>query len=1082
MRSFSPPPPPGSLLQSWPGAMNVAERLHLLEAAAAGNPGELGTGRSRAAAQIRLKQWREVSGFASEDRFKARLSLFGLQDPAQLEELLGVDPVVLADDTPGWVTDMLSAYEVGPQVREYAEPAPPLAQDEPLLLWQRQLNALAEPIFAGKINEHGTGVLQDADARGRRPDVELILAARPRSMFRYLAGIFVLRMHIAELRNPGARDFDRHVKEFITTENFSSMLARYPVAARVLCEVADRWVRAEVLLARRYLADLDQLAALCGVRPEQFRLASVSPCLGDPHNGYQTVHALTSSTGLRVIYKPTDCRIFERLSHLLDWIHGEDPDLGYRIPAALVGDGYGWIEYVERSSCASEAEFPAFYIRMGSMIAISWLLASTDMHPDNMIACGDQPTLLDLETVIGCSAAAIPAPVVAGQDDLFRAMMKSSVMNCGILPSFTVLDGENPVDLTALGAREGQHVALDAWNDGGTTNMRRERIEGEYPVIACAPYLAGGRQACAEEFAEEIESGFRQTCQLFVGQREYLLSGRSPLAGFRECRQRILFKNTSFYARLGLHLNHPDLLIEAVDRDRYLDNIFASGSGEREFASICQAERAAVDRSDIPHFTVDCGSRALLADNSTLAEDYFQSSPWDALRSRLSAVSPEEVNRQAWYLRMSLESLRLNRSNDPADIDITCCSDLPEQPAPDAVVRAAVRLLADKVVALRFDGGSDGLCWPTVQSTKGVDRRVTVAGNNLYAGNMGIALFLAHAARYLGDPCLESLARRSLEPVIREILAADPGPAPRIGAHTGLAGYLYGLTCLSRIWGEDYSGLQQKLVRDIRDMAPEDPFVDVLSGSAGAGLVLAACLPYLPDGELVRDAARACADRILAASTHVADGMALPVAKDTPPLTGFAHGAAGYSLALLRLGSLFADSALAGLSAEARGFEALHFSPSQGGWADLRPDVYHPGRPSWSWCNGAAGIGLSRCLAVLSAGEDLPDATRTMDDIRHALRASRAQGIGNSQCLCHGDLGAAEFHRSASQLDGLADEADYAQRIAGMVAREVLAGRPVCGMAPGVSAPGLMTGHAGIGFGLLRSLDSSIPNVLAVAV
>jgi type 2 lantibiotic biosynthesis protein LanM len=1062
--------------------MYISERLdNLGNSGASGIPDVLGTDRYRAAAQVRMKQWLEVSGFASEDRFNDRILLLGMRDIAQFEELLGIDPSTLAGEPPGWVTDMLSAYEGRPTIEGGAD----LFQgevDHELLPWQRDLNAVAEPIFARKIQEYGTDVLRDAAAKGRRGDVELILASRPKAIFRYLAGVFVLRMHIAELRSPQAKDFAMHVEDFIARENFCGILARYPVLARVLCEFADRWVRAEVLLARRYLADINQIAELCGVDPASFILSSVSPCLGDPHNGFQTVHMLTSSAGARVVYKPTECRIFEHLGNFLDWINAEDHRLTFSIPAAVVRDGYGWVEYVERSPCLSETDFPAFYVRMGSMIAISWIFSSTDMHSENMIPCGDRPTLLDLETVLGCATEEVPVPGPQGQDPLFHNMMKSSVMRSGMLPAFTVPDGQNAVDTTALGARSGQHVTLDTWSDGGTVNMRKHRTEFEHDVIACAPYISDASQGRAEDFVDEIEDGFRRTCELILAKREHLLSEGSPLFGFRECSQRIIFKNTSFYARLSFRLNHPDLLMDAIDRDRYLDHIFAGADGDREFGQICRAERAALDRSDIPYFSFDCDSKSLISDDSTLIENYFDSTPFDALIKRVTAASSEEIWRQSWYVRMSLEALRLNRSDNPAGIAVACCSNPEDGPAPSSVVSKAVRLVTDKVVALGFDGGADGIKWPTVDSSKGRDWQISSGGNSLYAGTMGIALFLAHAGRSLADPVVTSLARRSIGSPIREILTADFASGPMIGAHSGSAGYLYGLTCLSKIWNEDYSNLQEKLLCHIRDNAADDQFLDILGGSAGAGLVIANCFPYLQNRDLALEAARACADRLLDSRSDLGGRVVVPVTEGKPLLTGFSHGAAGLSLACLRLGSLLADSSVAELSVVARDFEARHFSEAGGGWADLRPDAHHSTSPLSTWCNGAAGIGLSRCLAFWSEGNDQPDAARMMDDIGFALRSSRASGLGNSHCLCHGDLGTMELYMAASRLDGMADESKYGQQIAGMVARQVLIGDPACGVAPGVSVPGLMTGQAGIGFGLLRSLDFDMPNVLALTV
>ena len=808
-----------SLLDTWPRAMSVLERAR---AAQAGHATEPAAAR-RAAARVRVRMWQELPGLESQEAFERRLSLLGIQGVRQLEDLLGSD---LVQESPTWVTDIFAAYgdaaDPFPDMR--AELAEKLVANEPDT-WRLALNSLVEPLFARKLAEHGNAVRQEASARGARDEIELILSSRPKGMYRYLAGAFVLRMHLIERSSPGTRNFSAYLTELLSRPNFLGLLGRYPVLARALAGAVDTWAYAETQLAWRYLVDRDLIAALPGMPAGRFTLAAVSPWLGDPHRGLQTVHMLTGADGSRVIYKPTDCRIFHRLRALLAWVRSEDPQLGFRVPTAVVRDGYGWVEYVPREPCGTAAGVAAFYQRMGSMIAIAWLLGASDLHSDNLIACGPDPVMVDLESAVGVRAGDSPWT----QGRLFQRMMTGSVLGTGLLPTLVTTNTENPIDLSGIGARAGQRLTLDAWRDAGTTKMHKGSIEVEHPMLPCVPYRPGVALVQASDFAADIEAGFKKTCLLFLNRQSQLMSDSALLRNFGESRYRLVLRSTAAYAQIANDLNHPDLLSDGADRDRHLDYMLTGYIGDAAGEKIGQAERASIDRGDIPYFAVEGNSRDLCVDDSTLIPDYFEISPADALLERVATLNADEIDRQTWYLRTSLITSDLNRRAEDGFF-LTCCSRVPDEVVSVGTFTEAITRISERLMALRCDGGTEGIAWPSIRSVRGRDWQVIPGGNTLYDGTAGIALFLVLAGDLLRDSQLVSVARRCLEPMIREV---QRGEVARLGAYEGAAGQLYALTCLEKASRADYSDLKQKLLCMIRDHAPHDVILDVIGGIAG---------------------------------------------------------------------------------------------------------------------------------------------------------------------------------------------------------------------------------------------------------
>jgi lantibiotic modifying enzyme len=187
--------------------------------------------------------------------------------------------------------------------------------------------------------------------------------------------------------------------------------------------------------------------------------------------------------------------------------------------------------------------------------------------------------------------------------------------------------------------------------------------------------------------------------------------------------------------------------------------------------------------------------------------------------------------------------------------------------------------------------------------------------------------------------------------------------------------------------------------------------------------------------------------------------------------------------ALAELASLtglerFRAAALASLA-----YERSQFCPSEGIWRDLRDRGMsrRPAREGRSavmtaWCHGAAGIGLGRLRALHHSSDEALRA-----EIHTALRATMANGFGMNHCLCHGDLGNLELLMQAG--DALDDPHCRAEvdRVGAMILESIERDGWRCGVPLGIESPGLMTGLAGIGYGLLRLAEPAlVPSVLTL--
>jgi lantibiotic modifying enzyme len=161
--------------------------------------------------------------------------------------------------------------------------------------------------------------------------------------------------------------------------------------------------------------------------------------------------------------------------------------------------------------------------------------------------------------------------------------------------------------------------------------------------------------------------------------------------------------------------------------------------------------------------------------------------------------------------------------------------------------------------------------------------------------------------------------------------------------------------------------------------------------------------------------------------------------------------------------------AFAARARSALDYERTLFFDAEGNWRDARargrPGDEPDAAPKFStaWCHGAAGIGLSR-LPLLRRRPD--PALRA--DLEAAVRTTRRTGFGLNHSLCHGDLGNLELLMQATRLPGFAGEREHTLGIAAGIVGDIDRNGPRSGIPLQVESPGLMTGLAGIGMGLLR--------------
>jgi type 2 lantibiotic biosynthesis protein LanM len=818
----------------------------------------------------------------------------------------------------------------------------------------------------------------------------------------------------------GRRHLDRLLEQYSGRRGLARLLLRYPLLARLLAIQCLNHVDAVAELAERLSTDLPAITSQLGRSGSAGPVTDLELGAGDLHRGGRAVALVRFADGRQVVYKPRCGAIVEHLRPLFAWFGSELPELAPRLPLTLSRDGYCWEERIDPLPCIDRAAVRRFYRREGALLALLHVLGSTDMHCENIVAQGDEPVLVDLETVFHTQPTAVDQwnPAV---------MLAESVMRVGLLP--LMVEGEfGQLDVSGCGGgdRATSPLAVPVVEAVGTDAMRLSRRPVTTRSQLNRPRL-DGRSMDPDEFLSELLAGFRAGYDVIRSGSDRL---RQLAAACADDEVRLVIRETYLYTALLAESTHPDLLTDPEIRDSFLHRI-ARIRPVPELDSLLAAEVADLWNHDVPILITRPASRLVIAANG-IGSATVPESALTRLTDLLGQLGARHQSDQKWIIRAAFAT------RAPAIEHLARPSREPtgtEDVDPDRLVAHACAIADELCGAARYRG--DRVGWLSLEPADGRHWSLTPLGAGLGDGYLGVALFLVALAQQTGIPRYLNLAAQVLFglPDLIERCLADELAATQIGggAMDGLGGIAWAVAHLTRAPDgsagllpdrmlADVLELCQRLVSYRQERSNHQPAVgdgDVAGGLAGLVLTLdSVARSGLPPA-------------LTNTSRHLADAAArlLPQIDPDAVAGGALHGPTGTA-----------------------------WARRVAGGAD-RPPV---GSADLSWCSGLSG------QLVLGTAAARPDLVRALADSPPLAHHG----------VCHGETGALEALLVLSQRGDRRATQGLRRRSAALLGALTTTG-PRCGTPSQVSTPGYLHGLAGIGYGLLRLAEpSAVPSIL----
>jgi lantibiotic modifying enzyme len=334
------------------------------------------------------------------------------------------------------------------------------------------------------------------------------------------------------------------------------LFKRFPELARLWSLTIYQWQGHVSEVVDRSVSDRSAIARSFFGKLPTGQIKDLRLGLSDPHNGGRSVTLVEFEAG-RLIYKPRSGTSESAWFDLLGWMnrHGFHPEL--RTARVLRRKDYYWMEYVEATACRSHAAIRRFYMRLGGMIAVAYLLKAVDCHRENVIAAGEYPVLVDIDALWHVS----------------------------------------PLTKT-------QSPATVLYRTGFFPSSRRRSLQSRSSVLGWATTgkhlarIAGG-PVPASDYVKEIIFGFSRGWGCLIGSSRRRSFFLKKLRQIRRQPRRWIYLATEKYAAILRASVSPSALESAEGRKELIARLCSRSSVK---PALIRAEVRALTRLDLPYF------------------------------------------------------------------------------------------------------------------------------------------------------------------------------------------------------------------------------------------------------------------------------------------------------------------------------------------------------------------------------------------------------------------------------------------------------------------------------------------------
>lgn len=706
---------------------------------------------------------------------------------------------------------------------------------------------------------------------------------------------------------------------------------------------------------------------------------------GDIHNGKGV--CIVAYKEDKVVYKNKSINSNKFINQFLNLVNSSMTEEVVLIPDFLERDGYYWEEYICHKEIKNINEGNEFYINMGRLLCIAYALNISDLHFENLIAFGEIPVLVDVETIWSIGAYPLSA-----KEDSTRILVEKnydSILNTGLLPISSLNKSFGGDTSGILGGKFIGEVRdiVNLYRDD--IHIERRKIEKEtFDHLPFIKTKEGNIYLKASEYLESIFLGFDEIGQILITKRSEFIDLIRSYED--EIDVRILFRNTKEYGII------KSLLLSPIYSKKE-DILFGKISEKLDFFSheqLSLSEEKQLLNLDIPYFSVKATDSWVTVDDKKIWE--LPKSPIQKVLDKFLKLNDELLNEQKSLIKFSIQASQLLFSNQLKQKFSLFSNYSVNNEIVEEGLEVLVRDILNKKVVSEFD---ESVNWLNLTVRDFDDLELEPMNYSIYNGISGLALSLIECYDLLKDEHLRIQVKETIVRIYNTLKNAYNSYEENYSLFLGKLGMLLTMRSIENFLNITHTLKFTKEVKEICNLLCQHNCTDLLDGIAGA-VDFIFCNPELikeTKPELLQ-----MKDILLNTVRHNDEGSTFWDKSDRPNVS-LAHGNLGIEIALLELYVIFRDSKIKKVFSKAIAFDISR--KLNQGWLDIRNNSH-----SANWCHGSTGVLISRLkfLRIHQHSSCLSESecNTFIEDIKHAIYDIKNIGIDMTNfTLCHGTSG-----------------------------------------------------------------------------
>lgn len=535
------------------------------------------------------------------------------------------------------------------------------------------------------------------------------------------------------------------VKSFDQIKKLNAFFDKYMVITRLLSSRSLFFIDHVNELVNRIVEDQKEL--MCEFRTGDLKIIGMKFGEGDTHQEGRTVTVLELLDSTKIVYKPKDLKVNKVFNDFINYMNGLNyPNFkSLKTLPTLNKYTYSYELFIEQKYCESIEEIEDFYHRFGQLMAIFQILNGTDIHMENLISHGSHPVIIDLETLIQRQN-----PLFGQEEELTLKEIRDRNFKNVTRTLFLPTNGlkTEKLDLSALNGRESKldYKVLQPVNQG-TDEMRYEYKEFILKGSKNLPTLENDIvEIDYKHYKNQILTGFQAVYEMIIKNKAELLNSK-VLEKFKNLKVRVLFRDTNQYATILMHMQHPQMLMDMLDREKALENMWVFPYADK---SIIDSETRDMIFNDIPVFFNVTNSLHIEGNKSMMIENYYDYTPYEYLLTTFNEVSESELQHQLSVIQLHFGDFSSVRKKELSALE-TISEPFSKLSFEwnEQIVLNEIYEIADSIIEKAID--LDHVSWiiPSNQSDDDV-WSLAPSSDDFYNGSSGILLFYYHLYNQTG--------------------------------------------------------------------------------------------------------------------------------------------------------------------------------------------------------------------------------------------------------------------------------------------------------------------------------------------